>query len=175
MKKILACILTFAMLFVIAVPGTAFAAADQKIKLTDAIDKAKTLLDINTDNYNFTYNYNESTNGSSNGISAWQLSWNSKKTNGGGMSVSVNSETGDITNYYNWDPYTIQSTVKIPKYSKQNALDAVVKFLNKAVPTKFSQMVLKDNSNLSYGIPITSDTYNFNYVRQVNGLDFLDN
>lgn len=171
MKKILACVLTFAMVLTLITPRIAFAKSEQKIKLEQVIDTTKKLLDINTDNYDFNYSYNESENG----IGAWYLNWNSKKANGGGINVSVNSETGDIMSFNNWEPYTGTNTVRIPKYSKANANDEAVKFINKVAPSKFSQLVLKDNSDSMYDMSIYSDTYSFNYVRQVNGLDFPEN
>lgn len=173
MKKLIAFVMTFAMLLTITIPTGAFAKADQKIKLDDAINTAKTLLDLKTDDYNFNYNYNENPNYQS----SWSLSWNSKKGTGGGMSVSVDSETGDILNYYSYTSYNPQITLRIPKYSKNEARDAVVKFLNKVAPDKFKETVEKDNPNsIMYdNMQINSDTYNFNFVREVNGLDFFDN
>jgi hypothetical protein len=171
MRKIIACIITFTMLFTLVTPGTVHASTEQKIKLTEAIDIAKNLLDINTENYNFNYNYNE--NG--NGLSTWELNWSSKKSNGGGINVSINSESGDILNYNGWDPYTGQAATKIPKYSREKAYDAVQKFLNKVVPSKYAQTVLNDNNASFNDMNINNDTYNFNFVRKVNGLEFVDN
>lgn len=182
MRKILAGILTLVMIFTLVTPGSALARAgagagagagsEQKVKLADAIDSAKNLLDINTDNYNFSYNYNE--NG--NGLSSWDLNWNSKKSTGGGIYVSVNSETGDITSFNSWEPSTGQLTTKIPKYSKEKAYEEVLKFVKKLAPLKFPQTVLKDNTTSTYYVmPINSDTYSFNFTRQVNGLDFSEN
>lgn len=173
MRKILAGILTFLMVFTFLTPGSTFASAssEQKVKLADAIDTAKNLLEINTDNYNFNYNYNENQNG----ISSWELSWNSKKSTGGSISASVNSETGDIINFNSWDPNEIQGTTKIPKYSKEEAYEAVLKFVKKIAPLKFPQTVLKDNTNSVYDMPISNDTYSFSFIRQVNGLDFPEN
>lgn len=178
MRKILAGILTLMMIFTLVnvTPGSAFASAsrisEQKVKLADAIDSAKNLLDINTDNYNFNYNYNENRNG----LSSWDLNWNSKKNTGGSIYVSVNSETGDITSFNSWDPGTGQTTTKIPKYSKEKAYEAVLKFVKKLAPLKFPQTALKDNKTSTYyDMPINSDTYSFNFTRQVNGLDFSEN
>ena len=81
----MAVVLSIALTFSLIIPISGFAkanyksSADQKIKLTDAIDTAKKTLDINTENYNFNYNYNENQNGRS----TWDLSWTSKATSGG--------------------------------------------------------------------------------------------
>lgn len=171
MKRMLACIITLAMIFTLVNPGTAFARSEQKIKLTEAIDSAKSLLDIKTDNYNFNYNYNENLNG----LSTWELNWSSKNSTGGGINVSVNSETGEILNFNSWDPYTGQTPTKIPKYSKEKAYAEVQKFISKVAPTKFSQTILKENKVTPYDMPLNSDTYSFNFVREINGLDFSEN
>lgn len=171
MRKVLACFLTLAMLFTLVIPSSAYARAEQKIKLSDAIEASKKILDINTDNYNFNYNYNENRDG----LSTWDLSWTSKKNNGGSINASVNSETGDIMSYNSWEPNTNQTQTKIPKYSKDKAYDAAMAFIKKVAPTKANQVVLRDAQNRVYDMPIYSDGYSFNFIRQVNGLDFQDN
>jgi hypothetical protein len=171
MRKILSLILTFMMLCTFAVPAHAYARADQKIKLDDAINTAKEKLSIKTENYNFNYNYNENNLG----VSAYDLSWTSKKSNGGSINVSVNSETGEIISFYQWETTTDNSSMKIPKYSRDKALKAAEKFIKKLAAEKFSQTVLKDVQQSSYDKPLYSDSYSFNFVRKVNGLEFQDN
>lgn len=175
MKKILAFILTFTLMFTLAVPmgASALAKADPKIKLDEAITKVKTALELKTDDYNFSYNYNDNQNG----LSTWELSWNSKKATGGGIYVSIDSETGDIVNYNSYIPYSTQTNLRIPKYSKAEAQAAVEKFLNKIAPDKFKETSLKDNPNsiMNDKMIYTSDSYSFNYIREINGLDFFEN
>lgn len=174
MKKLIAFILTFAMVLTFAIPTAAATKADPKIKLDDAIKSAKTILDLKTDNYNFNYNYTENQNNRS----EWDLSWNPKAADGSSIYVSIDSVTGDILNYNCYTPYNPQAQIKIPKYTKAEALAAVEKFLNKIAPTKFKETVQKDNPNMYPYYDsriINQDTYSFNYVRQVNGLDFFDN
>lgn len=171
MKKVLAGIITLTMLFTLAIPRSVYARAEQKIKLADAIETSKNLLGINTDNYNFNYNYNEG----SDGHGFWQLSWSSKKTNGENINVAINSETGEIQSYNFWQPYIGQTTARIPKYSKDAAFEAAVNFLNKIIPLKYKDTVLKDNSDMQAYMPVFTDAYNFSFIRQVNGLDFPNN
>lgn len=173
MKKVLSIIVTIALIFTIVTPNNVFArtSAEQKIKLTEAIESAKKILNITTENYNFNYNYNENRDGRS----AWELNWNSKNNLGGSVNVSVDSESGDIINFNSWEPNDGRSVTRIPKYSKENAYNEVVKFIEKLQPARSKEMVLKESPVSQYDMPMYSDTYSFNFVRVVNDIDFSDN
>lgn len=173
MKKLTALFVALAMTFITAIPALGAAKSNPSVKLDDAISNAKTLLNLKTDNYSFNYNYNENA-GSNN---TWDLSWSSKNNDGTGYYVSVNSETGDIISYNMSTPYNPVMTVKIPKYSREQALAATQAFLKKVVPKQYKETIEKETADTYLGkiYPGNQDTYNFNFTRQVNGLNFLDN
>lgn len=90
--------------------NTALAQADTKISLKQAIEIAKEKLDISNSGYDFNSNYYEYNN-----KKFWNLMWSSSTK--GDISVTIDADTGEITNYYSWSPIA-QEQPKIPKYTR---------------------------------------------------------
>jgi uncharacterized membrane protein YkoI len=171
MRKVSSLLVAMIMLIGIMAPMKSYAQSKPKIELKQAIEIAKDAFDISTEGYNFSSNYLED----SNGKKVWELNWKSLNTTGGNIYVSVDGDTGDILNMNRWGNSN-QPVSKIPKYSKEEALKAAKDFIKKLVKDKINEVKLQESPQykiISYA-PYT-DSYSFNFVRQVNGLDFLDN
>lgn len=167
MKKIISLLITIAMLFTFLPSSYAFAESSAKLTQAQALEIAKTKLSLVTDGYNFNASYQED----SNGRKTYSFNWEAKKQPGGSINVSVDGDTGEILNLYQWD-YTNSAAGKIPKYSKSNAEGAAETLIKKLEPDKFKEMYLVDNSqSINYG----SDTYDFRYIRKINGIPFDGN
>jgi hypothetical protein len=132
MKKTLSFIIALVMTFGILVPVGANAQEAKKIELKQAIEIVKNAFNLDTTNYNFNYNYNENNTGHK----SYDMNWNSKKDNQGGLYASVDAETGDILNMGRWVNST-EARSKIPAYTKEQALNSAKAICLKLQPVNF--------------------------------------
>jgi len=165
MKKFISIAIALAFLFTLMIPSNmAQAQADTKISLKQAIEIAKQKLGISDSGYDFNSNYYEYGNKKS-----WNLNWNSSSK--GNISVTIDADTGEITNYYSWSPIA-QEQPRIPKYTQDEAKKVAIEFLQKVAPEKFKETKEQINNN-NYGYnEYYSNDYNFTFERIVNGIPF---
>ncbi|MEM5244817.1 S-layer homology domain-containing protein [Thermoanaerobacter sp. CM-CNRG TB177] len=165
MKKFTSLVIVLVFLFALMMPSNmALAQADTKISLKQAIEIAKEKLDISNSGYDFNSNYYEYNN-----KKFWNLMWSSSTK--GDISVTIDGDTGEITNYYSWSPIA-QEQPKIPKYTRDEAKKVAIEFLQKVAPEKFKQTKEQINNN-NYGYnEYYSYDYNFTFERVVNGMPF---
>ena len=167
MKKIFSLLVTLAMLFTFIPSSPALAESSAKLTQAQALEITKTKLNLVTDGYNFNGSYQEDANGKK----TYSFNWESKKQPGGSINVSIDADTGEILNFYQWD-YTNSTAGRIPKYPKSSAQDAAEALIKKLEPDRFKEMCLTDDTqNVNY----SSDTYDFKYIRKVNGIPFDSN
>ncbi|AIS52062.1 propeptide PepSY amd peptidase M4 [Thermoanaerobacter kivui] len=163
MKKFISIAIALAFLFTLMIPSNmAQAQADTKISLKQAIEIAKEKLGIGESGYEFNSSYNEYAN-----KKYWNLNWNS--TSKGSISVTVDADTGRITNFYSWTPAQ-QSELRIPKYTQEEAKKVAVEFIQKLVPDLFKQT--KENTSVNNYSSYYSPDYSFTFERIVNGIPF---
>lgn len=165
MKKFISIAIALAFLFTLTIPSNmAQAQADTKISLKQAIEIAKQKLGISDSGYDFNSNYYEYGNKKS-----WNLNWNSSSK--GNISVTIDADTGEITNYYSWSPIA-QEQPRIPKYTQDEAKKVAIEFLQKVAPEKFKETKEQINNN-NYGYnEYYSNDYNFTFERIVNDIPF---
>lgn len=167
MKRLISLILAIALLLT----GTHVIFADDKangakISLEKAIEIARKSFDLNTESYEFSHSYY----GNVEGTKQWQLNWNSKNNNHS-ISINVDADSGDILYMYQWkDDYSKQS--KLAKYSREEAQKVAEDLLKKLQPTRYKEMSLKDDNNYELRYYYNSPTYNFYFIRKVNGIEF---
>ncbi len=84
--------------------------------------------------------------------------------------ASVNAATSELTSFSIYEDYRYNGG----GMSKERAQAIAEDFLKKASPEKFAQMKLMTDENYYVGSEDSPYHY-FNYVRQVNGIDFANN
>ena len=167
MKKLISLLVILAMLFTFLPSSSALAQGSSKLTQTQALEIAKTKLGLVTDGYNFNASYTEDTNGRK----TYSFNWESKKQPGGSINVSIDADTGEILNFYQWD-YKNSTAGRIPKYPKSRAQETAEALIKKLEPDKFKEMCISDDTqNVDY----SNDTYSFRYIRKVNGIPFDSN
>lgn len=171
MKKVFSFIITAIMLASIINPINAAAESKTNISLEKAINIAKDAFNLKTDGYKLTYEYNENQKGKN----LWRLSWNKEKEPSSNISVTVDSDTGDVTGMDRWD-YSNTIPSKIPVYSKDQALKKAQEIGKKLQPVNFDQTKLYEKTK--YGVEpyySSSDSYIFKFIRIINGIQMQDN
>ncbi len=165
-------LLSFLLIVILLFTGTITVTADtfgnnSKIDLKKAIEIAKASFDLNTEGYDFNQNYHETPEG----IKQWSLSWSSPE-NDENVNITVDADTGDIITMYLWKP-SYNNPPKIAKYKREDAIKAADEIIKRLQPDKSKEVKLLEptllNENLEY------DSYNIQYVRQVNGVPFQGN
>ncbi len=170
MKKTLSAFLTFMMIVTFVVPTFAADATKAKLELKQAIEIAKDNLGIETEGYDFSSSYSEDQDGKKN----WYLNWQEKKGKNGSINVSIDADSGDITSFSTYTSDDIYS--KIPKYSKEQALQAAADFAAKLQPVRIKETkILSQNEFAGKQSPYYSDSYTFTFTRMVNGIPYIDN
>ena len=163
MRTKIALILSFVLIFTLALPMQGFA-AEMSEGLENAIKVARTKFSI-PDDYKFSSSISTSGN-----KKVFYLNYTSKDTsNPTYMNISVD-ENGMIVNYNKYTPYDYVQTKKLPKISRQDAKAKADEYIDKIEPglTKELQYqeAIQDNSLYS--------SYFFNYYRVVNGIPFYN-
>lgn len=164
MKKIISMILAVAMLITFMAPVVASSSTSTDKGLENAIKAVKAKIDIPKECTKFTYDINNY-----NGINSWNLGWSSEDTQKY-IYVTID-ENNLITRYNTYDNDKGSYEKKIPKFTKGQGLDIAEKFITKLDTKLLSQFKLIERTN-SY---LSDREYIFNYVRQVNGIDYNQN
>lgn len=140
--------------------------ANGKISLEKAIQIAREAFNFNTEGFDFNQSYYENMEGTK----QWQLSWNSR-SNGDSISITVDADTGDILNMYQWKE-EFSTPKKLAKHSKEEALKVAETIIKKLQPEKIKEMELVDDSKYQSKYIYDSNTYNFYFIRKVDNIDF---
>jgi len=167
MKKIISIVLAMTLIFgTVSIVFADTTQANSKISLEKAIQIARESFEFNAEGFDFNQSYYESADGTK----QWQLNWNSR-SNGDSISISVDGNTGDILNMYQWKD-DFSTPRKLPKYSKEEALKAAETLIKKLQPEKYKEMELVDNSKYESRYIYDSNTYNFYFIRKVDNIGF---
>lgn len=171
MKRMVSIITLTAVLLGILLTGPVAAAENGNLDLKEALEIAKTAFDFDTTNHDFNSSYSETKFGRK----LWYLNWNSKEGSGSSMNITVDAATGEIINMYQWKNMP-QPLNKIPKHTREEALKVAEALASRLHPDKFKETELMDeNWNNIYRYYYSSDSYNFNFIRKIKGIDFQDN
>jgi len=129
--------------------------------LENAIKYVKSKIDIPEDCKKFSYYvYNQ------NGQVIWNLSWSNDELQ---KNIYVTIDQDNFISSYS-AYYPINTDKKIPKYSRAQGKEIAENFIEKLNPNLLKEFKSIDNSNVS-----SEREYYFNYVRQVNGIDYANN
>jgi hypothetical protein len=158
MKKIISAVLTIALMVTCAIPAMAAESTDKELE--NAIRSAKAKIAVPADCSKFSYYINTQNDNKK----VWSLSWNSTNYSKS-VSVSIDS-TGFISSFYSYTSYDYEK--KLPKYTKEQGQKIAETFINKINPGLISKYKLVPNINQYYD----SNSYNYTYIRQVNGIPF---
>jgi len=170
MKKMIAIVTVLALMIgIFQVPGGVFAEEKTQISLKQAIEIAKTTLNLKTDGFEFNSSYMENQNG----FNVWSLNWNNTKTNTESINVSVDSSNGEIVSVGWYTPYE-QPKSRIPKHTKAEALKAAEAWAAKLQGDKFKLTKVKENPSHDYYSKY-SDVYAFEFVRVQDGVEVAPN
>jgi uncharacterized membrane protein YkoI len=165
MKKTIALLTILTLLIgIFQIPGGILAEEIPQITLKQAIETAKTVLNLNTEGFEFNSSYIENQNG----FNLWNLTWNNTKTNNENINVSVDSKNGDIISVGWYTPYE-QPKSRIPKHTQAEALKAAEAWAAKLQGERFKLTKLKENQTPEYYNKF-SDVYSFEFVRMQDGL-----
>jgi len=135
MKKIISIVLVMTLIFgTVSVVFAGTTQANGKISLEKAIQIAREAFNFNTEGFDFNQSYYENMEGTK----QWQLSWNSR-SNGDSISITVDADTGDILNMYQWKE-EFSTTKKLAKYSEEEALKMAETIIKKLQQDIFKEM-----------------------------------
>lgn len=142
-------------------PAITVEQAVQKVKDNFAVPKNYTVLNTGYNNYN-----NRAT---------YSLNWNAADQPGGSFHAEVDATTGDILNVGQWDGQ-VKSAFSLPVLSESEAEKKATDLITKLAGKHQAEMQLvKDEQQLftlNYAQPFT---YNFRWIRMVNGIQFPGN
>jgi S-layer homology domain. len=163
MKKAIAFLLSAAMVLTSFVQ--VFADEPTDSSLEKAISNVKAVIEVPKDYTKFDYSVS-----GNKGQQTWRLTWSTGKDAklSGNLSVSID-ETGFISNYNKYSSSSdTYNTSKLPKYSRQSALEAAKAFLEKIQPG-LSSKVEENTDNEKY---IGNRNYYFNFHYIENGIPY---
>ncbi len=163
MKKIISIMLVVTMLITFMSPVMASSSVTTDKGLENAIKVVKSKINIPADCNKFTYNiYNQD------GSVIWNLSWSNEELQ---KYINVTINQDNFISGYSSYQYSINNyDKKIPKYSRSQGKEIAEKFIEKLNPKLLTEFKLIENNNIS-----EDREYYFNYVRQVNGVDYANN
>lgn len=163
MKRKIAIFLSVMMLITALIPVQVFAGSDNGLE--NALKAVKSKFEIPA---GFTeFNYNINTEGKK---QIWNLSWGGKDGMEGNINVRVDDK-GTILNYNYYKQNDYLNAKKVPKLSRQEAKVKAEGFINKIDPNLLKQLKYMDNNQMVFA----DISYNFNYIRIVNGIPFYNN
>lgn len=99
-----------------------------------------------------------------------QYVWNISFDNAYG---EVDATSGEVIALHCYDYDNVEGSSN----SKENAKNIAEEFLRKITPNKFAQTKYKENEDIIYKVSVAEEgnVESFNYVRQVNGIEFTSN
>lgn len=165
MKRRLSILLAVVLIITVTIPTIGFAEQFDK-ELEEAIKKAKSLFNI-TEEYDKFDCYVDRYSGKT----VFNLNWSDSDNKLGNLYVSI-GEDGIVRGYSIYKPYTSQFRPKLPKKSKDEALEKANEFIKKVFPECTDKVVLMDNQE---PLNVSSRYYNFRYTRTENNIPFYNN
>lgn len=163
MRSKIALLLSFVLIFTLALPIQGFA-AEMSEGLENAIKIARTKFSI-PDDYKFSSSISTSGN-----KKVFYLNYTSKDTaNPTYMNIAVD-ENGMIVNYNKYTPYDYKQTKKLPKISRQDAKAKADEYIDKIAPGLTKELQYQEASQEN----ALNSSYYFNYYRVVNGIPFYN-
>lgn len=163
MKSKIALILSFILIFTLALPIQGFAAEMSK-ELENAIKVARTKFSI-PDDYKFSSSISTSGN-----KKVFYLNYSSKDTlNQSNINIAVDNN-GMIVEYNKYTPYDYIQTKKLPKLSRQDAKVKADAHINMIETGLLDELQYQESNQDS----IMNTSYYFNYYRVVNGVPFYN-
>lgn len=145
-----------------------------KISRDTAVSIAKTMLeDVSLyETSNISLNPNYSSFGS-----IWSINFNKKEAPGGNVSVSINAENGEITNYNIWEGYNGEQNF-IAKFTQTEARIKAEDYLtNQLKKALINYELQKEDPNLyqykSSGVK-QQVIYNYYYLKKVKDIPFIN-
>jgi len=153
------------------IPSSVYAQSSSNIDLSEAIKIAKEKFEFDTKGMDFNQSYSEY-----DGRKIWSLNWNTNKAPNKSINVSIDADTGDITNMNQWED-NLAIGPKIPKYTKDDAIKVAKEFVQKMQPEKFKETKEYEDINVRlYGDTYYGgDTYRISFVRYIKDIPFIDN
>lgn len=161
MKSKIALLLSFVLIFTLALPAQGFAAEMSK-DLENAIKTVRVKFSI-PDDYEFSSNI--STSG---GRKVFYLNYSSRDTVNPTYINAAVDENGMIINYNKYSSYDYKRDKRLPNLSKQEAkakADAYINMIEEGLAQKLQYQEIYQDS-------ILSNSYFFSYYRVVNGIPF---
>ncbi len=163
MRSKIALILSFVLIFTLALPMQGFA-AEMSEGLENAIKVARTKFSI-PDDYKFSSSISTSGN-----KKVFYLNYTSKDTaNPTHMNIAVD-ENGMIVNYNKYTPYDYIQTKKLPKLSRQDAKAKADEYIDKIAPGLTKELQYQEAIQDS----ALNSSYYFGYYRVANGIPFYN-
>lgn len=166
MVKKLSYIMVLSLVLNVMIPFIALGEEDYQIQLEKVILKTKELFQISDGYKDFTSQIS-----SYNNTTYFNMNW--KDPDGILPTISVTSDQdGNIQSFNKYYSDIPEQETKLPKYSKEEALNIAKDFMIKVDSNMYNQMLFDEKGYYSS----TWDTnYNFNYFRRVNGIIFREN
>lgn len=160
MRKIISLVLTVALLITFMAPVMAAESTTTADKgLEAAIKAVKAKIEIPTDCTKFSYNFY-----TQDSRTIWNFTWSNEKTH---KFVNVSIDNDNFISNYNCYQYSYTYDKKLPKYSKAQGKDIAEKFVAKLDSKILTEYKSVENTDYNQ-----DREYYFNYVRQVNGINF---
>ncbi|WP_176461914.1 YcdB/YcdC domain-containing protein [Anaeromicrobium sediminis] len=104
----------------------------------------------------------------------WRIRWRNRKENGGvNFRVEIDANTGILLDCTK-DSYDYDEKISVPSISEEEAKKKAQEFLKKIQPGKVGSVKLRNEENRIMNRYDISN-YRFEYVRQINGVEFPSN
>ncbi|MGI6492223.1 MAG: YcdB/YcdC domain-containing protein [Pelotomaculum sp.] len=149
-------------------PGETAVSLEQAIKLARETFQVPAVFD------KFSNGFNQSEQGA-----FWELHWMPSGDAGGYMDVRVNAQSGEIWSMSMWNPPADDSGYRgLPAYSREQARTIAEAIVQKVHPERFRETVLQPGRDYTPPLlnqPRGAVEYSFNFVRQVNGVPYMEN
>lgn len=142
-----------------------------KVSLSEAIKKAKSVINIPGD-----YDQFQSSLNSYRDRIEWNLHWNRSKEPHDSISVRINAVSGEITGMHCWKQHNPgEKYSRLPEYSYHEAAELAKKWAQKLSPKYYPQTkmeIVKYNQSITPGRPAE---YYYKFIRVVNGISYPEN
>lgn len=158
-------LLALIIIFTSVSPWISYGQSDFDAKLEESILKAKKIFDISKEYDKFESNIN-----SYDGEFKFNLSWSDTKENLSNLNITMDIE-GNVISFDKYPNNYMDFKSKLPKYSRDQARDIALSFINKVSPDIKS---IKTSDN-SYTDNLYDDSYYFRYTRYVDEIEYREN
>ena len=158
MKRLLSLIMAVVILITFAIPAMA-QSTSANVELESTIKLVKAKINVPSELTKFSYSISSYDN-----ERYWNLTWRNEDS---GASMYVTADSSGFIKNYNYYKQE-ENTKKLPNYSYEQGRKLAEAFINKLSSSLLKEYkILATNNN--YGTQ-----YNYNYMRQVDGVDFVE-